>query len=322
MSIIEQASERRKALSGPIGVPIRLPARRFPETDHQAGSQRRVVIPDVALGHMPDPPVVSGMRARMEDFEMPAEKAQGAFEVRGRASQTTVKLDLERLQDSGYVVPGSTRSAMAEQFGQIKRPLLTNARSAESLANRLSLIMVTSALPREGKTFCAINLAISMAFEIDTSVLLVDADVMRPEVLQRLGIHAERGLLDLLTDRQLRLSDVVLKTNVPKLSILPAGMPNNISSELLASDAMENLLLSLATSDSNQVVIFDTPPLLVTTEAKVLAARMGQVVLVVAASSTPCSALVEAFATVEQCPVVMSVLNKARVPAIPLGYGY
>ncbi|MEP7316705.1 MAG: hypothetical protein ABI667_08400 [Sphingomicrobium sp.] len=143
---------------------------------------------------------------------------------------------------------------MALQFGEIKRPLLTNARSPQAVADRLALIMVTSAMPKEGKTFCAINLAISMSLEIDTSVLLVDADVNRPGLLQRFAVQDRLGLLDLLTDRQLDVSDVVFKTNVPKLSILPAGAPRDLSAELLASNAMDELLLSLVTADPNRVV--------------------------------------------------------------------
>lgn len=231
-------------------------------------------------------------------------------------------LDLARLERAGYLVPTQTRSALAEEFRCIKRPLLKNARSPDSAAKRLSLIMVTSAFPRDGKTFCAINLAMSMATEIDTSVLLVDADVLRGELLQRLGIEAKKGLLDVLADPSLDLAKVVLKTNVPKLSILPAGTRSHMSTELLASEAMESLLVSLAARYPDRVVIFDSPPLLVTNEAKVLAGRIGQVVLVVAASATPRSAVAQAFAAVEQCPVVMSVLNKTSEPAVPLGYGY
>lgn len=233
----------------------------------------------------------------------------------------TVMLDLEGLEQSGHLVPSQVRSTLAEEFRHIKRPLLRNARSKESVENRLSLIMVTSALPKEGKTFCAINLAMSMSIEVDTSVLLVDADVVRPEVLHRLGVDPQKkGLLDLLTDPQLRLSDVVLKTNVPKLSILPAGTRNNMSTELLASEAMGALLVSLAESNPNRIVIFDAPPLLVTTEAKVLASRLGQVVMVVESSGTPRRVAMQAFAAVEQCPIVMSVMNKANEPAGP-GYG-
>lgn len=203
----------------------------------------------------------------------------------------------------------------------MKRQLLKNARSQGAAEHRLSLIMVTSALPREGKTFCAINLALSIAAEIDTSVLLVDADVVQPAMMNRLGIKAGRGLLDVLTEPGLDVDDVILQTNVPKLAILPPGTRNVMSSELLSSAAMESLLVSLAWRDPNRVVIFDAPPLLMTNEAKVLASRVGQVLLVVAASSTPRSAVMQAFATVEQCPIVMSVLNKTSQSVAPYGYG-
>ena len=236
-------------------------------------------------------------------------------------SQPTVTLDLERLERSGQIIPRHGRSALGEEFRQIKRALIRNARSQESTAERLSLIMVTSALPGEGKSFCALNLALSMAIEIDMSVLLVDADVVRSELMRRLRVRAKKGLLDVLTDPGLNLSDVVLRTNVPKLSILPAGERNDISTELLASEAMKTLLVSLATCNADRVVIFDAPPLLLTSEAKVLASRVGQVVLVVEASSTQRSSVAQALTSLEQCPVVMPLLNKALESQVPRGYG-
>jgi receptor protein-tyrosine kinase len=162
----------------------------------------------------------------------------------------------------------------------------------------------------------------SLASEIDTSVLLVDADVVRPASMQRMGLQAEKGLLDVLTDTSLDLSDLILRTNVPKLSILPAGPRNHRSTELLASDAMNTLLLSLLSRYPDCIVIFDAPPLLVTNEATVLASLVGQVMLVVEASKTPRSAIAQAFAALEQCPIVMSVLNTAPEPAAGYGYYY
>ncbi len=150
--------------------------------------------------------------------------------------------------------------------------------------------MVTSALAGEGKTFCAVNLALSIASEVDCSVLLVDADVLRPAVMERLGVSAaqghHKGLLDLLSDTQLALPDLILKTNIPKLSILPAGAPTSHSTELLASDALGELLHEIATKYPERIVIFDAPPLLSTTESRVLATRMGQILMVVAAEQT------------------------------------
>jgi protein-tyrosine kinase len=235
-----------------------------------------------------------------------------------------LQLHLQRLEQQGQLVSPSKRSRLTEEFRHIKRPLLANIRRADAGAGagaqRATLIMVTSALPREGKTFFSLNLALSLASEMDTSVLLVDADVVQPELMKRLGVPPRWGLLDLLTRPELSLSDVVLPTHNPKLSLLSSGTPNDLSSELLGSDAMAHLLMSLAARCPDRIVIFDAPPLLVTNEAQVLASRVGQVVMVVEASKSPMASVAQAFAMLEACPVVMAVLNKA--PASPLTNGY
>jgi protein-tyrosine kinase len=234
-------------------------------------------------------------------------------------ARPSVTLDPERLKQAGLLLPGETRTALAQSFRRLKRPLLKNAQSGE--ADRLSLIMVTSAVPGEGKTFCAINLALSIAAEIDTSVLLVDADVVHPDAMQRLGVEAKPGLLDVLAGDAAALADAVLHTNVPKLSLLPAGTPRDMAAEWLASTAMQRLLERLA-AVPHRVVIFDAPPLLGTTEAAVLAPRVGQVMLVVEASRTPAELVAQAFAAIEHGTHVMAVLNKGRSPAPGYGYGY
>jgi protein-tyrosine kinase len=231
-------------------------------------------------------------------------------------------LDIEGLQRAGELVPTHTRSVQAEELRQIKRPLLKNARSRDAAAQRLSLIMVTSAIPGEGKTFFAINLAMSVATEIDFSVLFIDADVLRQDAMDRLGVGPGPGLLDLLSDPSLSLADVVQTTNVPKLSVLRAGYRQHLSTELLASKAMDQLLQRLANDYPQQVVIFDAPPLLVTNQARVLASNVGQVVLLVEAGRTQRSIVQQGFAAVEHCPIVMSVLNKANLHQSDAGYGY
>ena len=230
----------------------------------------------------------------------------------GRRSRE-VSLDLARLEREGYLVPAQARSQLAEQMRIIKRPLLANARgeSAQALS-RPNLIQVVSAMPGEGKTFFAINLAMSIAMEVDLSVLLVDADVLRPSVLARCGIEPARGLMDVLQSPSIELHDVMLRTNVARLSILPAGTANSQSTELLASGAMEALLDELAAKFSDRIVVFDAPPLIPTTESRVLASRVGQVVMVVEAGKTTHAQVSQAYAAVEQCPVVLSVLNRAR----------
>jgi protein-tyrosine kinase len=312
MSIIEEATRRLEQLAR-AGVAVPWAAAGIEHGEVQArveGGARAVAEAPVATLH----------RIAADDAAAGVGRRQTHRAAHGRRAPA-VAIDLGALEASGYLVPGQGRTLLAEEFRHIKRPLLTSAREAESRGRRQTLIMVTSALPGEGKTFCAINLAMSMTAEIDTSVLLVEADVVRPDVLHRLGVAPVRGLLDLLVDPSLEPSEVVRATNVPKLSILSAGTPNGKSTELLASDAMERLLASLA-DDPDRVVIFDTPPLLATSEAQVLAARVGQVVMVVEASQTRYDAVAQAFAQLEGCPSVMPLLNKAPDPALPLGYGY
>jgi exopolysaccharide/PEP-CTERM locus tyrosine autokinase len=227
------------------------------------------------------------------------------------ASTPRVEVDLARLSANGYITPQAPRSRIAEEFRVVKRPLLTNARGKAAApvlhANR---IMVTSALPGEGKTYVSINLAMSLAMELDTHVLLVDADATRPAVLERLGLPESKGLLDLLTEPGLAPESLVLATNIEGVSILPAGTPHAQATELLASDAMSRVVDRLTAHDPRLLVLFDTPPLLVASESRVLAANMGQVVLVVAADDTPQGTVAEALATVENCPVVLTLLNR------------
>jgi protein-tyrosine kinase len=243
----------------------------------------------------------------------------------GRATPLrSVEIDIERLLAEGQLVPGQRRSALMDEFRGIKRPLLKGARGAESARlDRGNLIMLTSALPGEGKTFCAINLALSMAMEIDTSVLLVDADVVRPSLLPRLGVAGRfEGLLDLLSEPTTPLDQVLLQTNVDKLLLLPPGGQRFDSTELLASAAMENLLDLLAREHPDQIVIFDAPPLLVTTESKVLASRVGQVVVVVDQERTSPHDVAKAFSILGDLPVVCSLLNKSRSASETDRYGY
>ncbi len=238
----------------------------------------------------------------------------------------TVQLDLTALGVSGFVTPHTPRSATTEQYRVIKRPLLDNATGkGASLVSNGNLIMVTSALPGEGKSFTAINLAMSLAMELDHTVMLVDADVTRPSVMTKLGLPPAAGLLDVLRDGKIKLSDVLLRTNVDKLTLLPAGLPHERATELLASDAMTALLGDMSKRYSDRIIIFDSPPLLLTTEARVLASHMGQVVVVVQAEKTRQSEVEHALSTIESCPIKLMVLNQVRnrgLGAYGYGYGY
>ena len=237
----------------------------------------------------------------------------------GAARQAAI-IELRRLERDGLLAAPGSSSAMARAFRKAKRPLMENLLDPGCVAERRGLIMVTSALHGEGKTFCALNLALSLAAEIDTEVLLVEADVVRPELMHRLGVHPGHGLLDLLVQPGLALDEVVLATNVPKLSLLAAGTPQALSTEWLASAAMDRLLASLAARAPGRLVVFDGPPMLPSSEARVLASRVGQVVLVVEASHTPRGAVQQALELLQACPLVLPLLNKTRQAVMPPSY--
>jgi len=176
---------------------------------------------------------------------------------------------------------------MADEFRVVKRPIIRNALGkGDERVKHGNLVMVTSALPGEGKTFTSINLAMSVAMEYNTRVLLVDGDVTHPSLPSILGTPHSPGLLDLLTRDDVRVGDALVKTNVERLTLLPAGSRQRRSTELLASEQMASLLRELSSHYSDRIIIFDSPPLLATTEARVLATHMGQIVMVVAADAT------------------------------------
>ncbi|MBI5430606.1 MAG: tyrosine-protein kinase family protein [Nitrosomonadales bacterium] len=255
----------------------------------------------------------------MNDQTVPTHK----IPVHGTAPQSSqTMLDLTRFRQLGGITPNEEKTQIAEAFRMIKRPLITNAfNQGAGFIKNGNLIMVTSALAGEGKSFCAINLAMSIAMEMDHTVLLVDADVARPSIPKYLGLKAQRGLLDILLDDKLELSDVMLRTNVEKLSVLTAGSKSRNATELLASQNMSKLLEDIAQRYRDRIVIFDSPPLLLTTESHVLATQMGQIVMVVEAETTPRNTVMEALRQIESCDVINFIFNKSRYDSSAGYYG-
>lgn len=240
-----------------------------------------------------------------------------------RETAKQVEINLAKLHQLGMVTSDHGITLAKQEFSGIKRTLIQNAISQRNLkGNNGNLIMLTSALPGEGKTFCAINLAMSLAIEMDHTVLLVDADVARPSVLRTLGLESELGLIDVLLDDNLDLADVMLKTNVDSLSILPAGSSHRHATELLASVAMSKLLNDISTRYSDRIVIFDSPPLLRTNEAHVLARQMGQIVLVVDSENTTRQTVKNALQQIESNSNISLIYNKAEPFLMVEKYGY
>jgi protein-tyrosine kinase len=240
----------------------------------------------------------------------------------------SVVLSQATLAANGIVLPSSGFSRQIEEFRSIKRQVLsTIMRNAPSMGQGLNrLMMITSAAPAEGKTYVSINLALAIAVERDFNVLLVDADAHRQSLVTRLGITAEKGWLDLLTDDSLKPSDVIVGTNIANLSVLPAGDTRSEIPELMSSRKMADLVNGLVAENPNRLVIFDSLPCLVSTEPTILASLVGQVLFVVEASETSREAIESSLRLLEGCPSISLILNKGDPLLIDqfskYGYGY
>lgn len=263
-----------------------------------------------------------------------AEKSAAASRIRDSSAPNDpqsiirdkyVKLNFEEMRELGLLTPNVPRSAIAEEFRTIKRPLLTNIAGDEMspAIKHGNLIMVTSALEGDGKTFTSISLAISIAMEQDKRVLFIDADTAKAEAGRVMGIPMDcPGLIDVLEDDSVQISDVLLSTNIEKLRILPAGDLHTHANELLASDKMRQLMIEMSELYADRVIVFDSPPLLLTTEASVLANFMGQIVFVVSADMTPQHAVTQAIEHIGEDKMVGMVLNRARRRSNPYYYTY
>jgi protein-tyrosine kinase len=236
-------------------------------------------------------------------------------------SARIVKVDRDALRTAALIPPQEQERELADQYRAIKRPLIRAAFEGGGRDPAQQIIMLASALPGDGKTFTCINLAMSMAQEKDHAVLLVDGDVAKPHVSRVFGVQNEPGLLDVLADPSLDLEAMILATDVPKLSILPAGRAASNATELLASARMHHIMQHLPSLNRRGLIVVDSPPILLTSEARVLTTLVGQVVLVVKANQTPHQAVKDAVEAIGPGVPLKLVLNQADLSG-PMGYYY
>jgi len=264
-------------------------------------------------------PAISLAAAR--EMETSANTVYGDADVRkaspesqGRGTRPdTVKL-LNRLRQMDMLVPGSTLTPeIKNEYRRIKRPLLSNAfGKTASLVDQGNLIVVTSAVPGEGKTYTAVNLALAFAQERDNTVLLIDCDVTKQGVSRLFGVERRRPeFTDLLASEDISVGDALLRTDVPGLVILPAGKPHEYITEMVASQRMERLVNEIASRYGDRIIIFDAPPMLATPEAQVLAGLVGQIVFVIEAGKTPHSIVEDALEMLPADKAIGLVLNKS-----------
>lgn len=232
-----------------------------------------------------------------------------------------IVIDLEGLRARGYLPEEARARQFSDHYRRIKRPLIEKALSGTIALGEPSVLMITSALPGDGKTFTTVNLALSMALERDISVLMVDCDVAKRHVSDMFGLGDDVGLMDALVDESLDIESLVVGTNQRGLSVLPAGSRTEGTTELLSSNRMRQLITQLCGRASRRLVVLDSPPLLITNEGRTLAKLAGQVVLVVRAGHTPRQAVTDAIALFDPQQAGGIILNEVKM-ARSEGYGY
>jgi protein-tyrosine kinase len=299
-SLLERAAERYDLMHEPRVIPP-LPQAPQPQVHVPVEPQTAASVLDL----------VEAPRVEAPRIETPhVAPKPAAREVRVPGVRPRIAIDRERLSAEGMLVPGATVTTLAEEFRLVKRQLLNTARAIHaSEPDKSRMILVCSAKPNDGKTFCAINLALSLAAEKDVEILLVDADFAKPDILGRLGAPDGPGLLDVLAGDIDSAEACIIDTDVPQLSVLPAGTRSNADTELLASARAHDILDGLAAANPNRIVVLDSPPALAASSASVLAGHVGQVMLVVRADRTSESDLREAVALLDGCEQIQLVLN-------------
>lgn len=239
-------------------------------------------------------PTALNVATTMEPPPLPVSSAPTVERLQERMRETrevvapmpAVHVDMAALKRVGVLPSGDAGLRLTDELRRIKRPLLANmAGDGATPVENAHRIMIASALPGEGKTFTALNLAMSLAMERDFEVLLVDGDVPKCDLTRLLNLQDRPGLMEVLADEQRPSGEVVVRTDVPNLLVMPVGKRNPLAAELFSSRRMEQVLRELSGQGRRRILLFDSPPLLATSEAQALAGHMGQIILVVAAGA-------------------------------------
>ena len=289
--------------SVPTPAPVAQPA---PSAAAVVSERPEVVVPEVMV---PAPaPVAASVPAPVAPVSnVPAVQAS-------RFNGERLPVNRQHLREQGLIVPEGSVTALLEEFRIVKRTLLLQALdlTKQGMGAAAQRILICSPHPGEGKTYTAVNLALSIAAEKETEVLLVDADFAKPSVLSSLGLPGGRGLMDALADPAIDVIDCVIGTDIPGLWVLPAGNATNSDSEFLTSARAQGVIDRLNQGAPNRIVIFDSPPALAASPAAELAKYVGQAVVVARADRTGQGALEDAISLLSACPNIQLLLNAVQ----------
>ncbi len=277
--------------SAPAAAPVQSAPVQAPAPEIKMPVTQEAILADVAPASQPKPAVLPQKR-----------------------NTKFAKIDRNLLRAGNFIDPEGPVTGLSEEFRIVKRQLLLAARGGKGYEplEHGERILVCSAHPNEGKTYCSINLALSMASEKDNHVLLVDADFAKPSVLKTFGIEHSPGLMDALADRNCDVESLIIETDIPGLTILPAGAQTNQDTEYLAASRTAEIIEQLTLNDPTRIIIFDSPPALAASPASVLALHVGQTVMVVNADNTTDSALRDALSLLSGCEHIQLLLNRAK----------
>jgi exopolysaccharide/PEP-CTERM locus tyrosine autokinase len=321
-----------EAASGEIPSPKSMEPVRTPQMDSrpiidegvidEGVSEDNIALPSQQLLRgeaMQAAPVPSPKPASMPNTAPPMEKNLAAV----KSSRPVQEIDRDALKAANFIVPDGPVTGLSEEFRIVKRQLLSHVSSSRSGAfdKMASRILICSAQSGEGKTFCAINLALSIAAEQDYNVLLIDADFAKPGASTIFGLNKQAGLMDALSNDELALGDLIVPTDIPGFSILPAGNRTNRDTEFLASTRTGDVLDRLAEEDSRRIMIFDSPPALAASPASELASHVGQAVMIVRADKTSETSLRDALSLVARCEKIQLMLNGVKFSATGRSFG-
>lgn len=308
MSIIERALKKAQQQGKPVGDPTEAAAARLVAGPDSAGSVPSLEAETMTLAVRPEPTP----RQPVNDDSRTA-----------RDLKRIVEIDYSKLRDEGRMPPEYSSHQTEEEMRRIKWPLLSAlAGRGGSPAARNQIVLVTSAEPAEGKSYTAMNLALSIVRDREMRVILVDGDVALPGITPTLGLEGAAGLIDVLDDPGKDINDVVYRTTVDGLFFVPAGKWNSHSPELIAGSRMPQIMQDLGDRVGNGVVIFDSPPLLATNEAQVATRYVGHVLMVVRADRTEQRAVLDALALVDKSTPVSTVLNGVEASLLSKYYGH
>lgn len=268
----------------------------------------------------------SASRGKVQARRQPVTEQRGRTAPRPHEApppRESVQVSLEQLRANGVLPPEDYASVLTDEFRRIKWPILELVARRREDTSPANLVMVTSSVAGEGKTFTSFNLAHSISQEKDMSVVLVDADVAKRHTTELLGLQDRQGLTDSIADTSLDAKSLVLGTNIPGLTVLPAGRRSSTGPELFASHRMAEVVEQLGQHDPHRVVLFDSSPLLVTSESQVLARIVDQIIMVVRAEFTPQPMVLEAIGLLDKTKQIRCILNQARASRMTeYYYGY